>query len=250
VIAFFTRLTLPVALAGLLTACGTAPQPRQWDAAVVGSSTAPAVVLKDSAGRAVRTVDPANVRRLLGIAERVRAASRQEAALTLVDDATINAYAGYSGNQKVVGVNFGLLDRLQPTDDEFAALLAHEHAHFALQHYEANQTRHATLSVVQILADIALGVAGVPFGGTATDFAMQAFNTTFTRDQEKAADLMSLDFMRAAGFEPRAAVSLQRKLEEASHGAAIPFLSSHPSSSDRIAYLEERLRATGGAPAQ
>ena len=54
----------------------------------------------------------------------------------LVDDSTVNAFAGYADKKPTVAVTFGLLDAVNPTDAEFAALLGHEFAHFALRHYE------------------------------------------------------------------------------------------------------------------
>jgi len=64
----------------------------------------------------------------------------------------------------------------------------------------------------------------------------------FSRAQESEADLMGLDLMAKAGFDPRQSVNLWENM--ANEGGARPpeFLSTHPSGTTRIRDLNARLR--------
>ena len=79
----------------------------------------------------------ADIQNYIEIEKAIKDASGIDADLQLVDDSTVNAFAGYADKKPTVAVTFGLLDAVNPTDAEFAALLGHEFAHFALRHYES-----------------------------------------------------------------------------------------------------------------
>jgi predicted Zn-dependent protease len=66
----------------------------------------------------------------------------------------------------------------------------------------------------------------------------------FGRTQEEEADLLGLDYMAAAGFDPAASVTLWRNMGAAAGGSAPPeILSTHPATGNRISALQERLPA-------
>jgi predicted Zn-dependent protease len=64
----------------------------------------------------------------------------------------------------------------------------------------------------------------------------------YSRDQEREADKLGLDYMAAAGFDPRESVPLWQNMDAASKGARGPeFMSTHPLPATRIADLEARI---------
>ena len=63
----------------------------------------------------------------------------------------------------------------------------------------------------------------------------------FSRAQESEADLLGLDLMASAGFEPSESVELWRNMAKAGGGQPPQFLSTHPSHESRIRELQERI---------
>jgi predicted Zn-dependent protease len=63
----------------------------------------------------------------------------------------------------------------------------------------------------------------------------------FSRTHEKEADVVGLDLMARAGFDPRESVKLWENLAAASKGEPVEFLSTHPSHDTRSEELEERM---------
>ncbi|MEO5702789.1 MAG: M48 family metalloprotease, partial [Gammaproteobacteria bacterium] len=80
----------------------------------------------------------------------------------------------------------------------------------------------------------------------------------YGRAQESEADLIGLDLMARAGFDPRASIPLWQNMASAGRSAPPEFLSTHPSGSTRIADLRARIpqslqlyeqaRASGAQP--
>jgi predicted Zn-dependent protease len=65
----------------------------------------------------------------------------------------------------------------------------------------------------------------------------------FSRAQESEADLLGLDLMARAGFDPGESVPLWENMEAASKGSPPEFLSTHPGSGGRIQALRGRIPA-------
>jgi predicted Zn-dependent protease len=63
----------------------------------------------------------------------------------------------------------------------------------------------------------------------------------FSRDDESEADVVGLDIAARAGFDPRAGVSLWRKMTAANSRAPLEFLSTHPAGDHRIREIEKHL---------
>jgi predicted Zn-dependent protease len=78
-------------------------------------------------------------------------------------------------------------------------------------------------------------------GQTVTNYGAQLLNLQFGREDESEADLVGLELAARAGYDPRAGVTLWRKMSAASSGAPPQWLSTHPAGETRIADIESHL---------
>ena len=133
----------------------------------------------------------------------------------------------------------GLLNKLQPTDDELAAVMGHEIAHALREHSREQISRQmgTQLGVGIVGALLGIGELGQSIAGTVADVTL---NLPKSRTAEVEADRIGVELAARAGFDPRAAVTLWEKMGKASEGGGPPkFLSTHPSHEDRIKDLRE-----------
>jgi predicted Zn-dependent protease len=132
----------------------------------------------------------------------------------------------------------GILQTLQLTDEEVAAVMGHEIAHALREHA---RERIAKGQLTQIGSMILGEVIG---GGRYADAFHAGGNLLtlkFSRDDESEADLVGLELAARAGYDPRAGVSLWRKMGQVSKGGRLDWLSTHPSGSNRIQEIERHL---------
>jgi predicted Zn-dependent protease len=94
---------------------------------------------------------------------------------------------------------------------------------------------------------LGLGALGVITGmsGDSVQLAGMITNVTFSlprsRVQESEADEIGLELMARAGYDPNAALSLWKKMGQASQSGTPAFLSTHPASGRRLADLQALL---------
>lgn len=168
---------------------------------------------------------------------------RQGWEVTVFEADQANAFALPGGK---IGVYTGLLD-VAETPDQLAAVVAHEVAHVLASH---GNERVSTSYVTQAGLDLVAAIAGEPSQTKNTALALLGLGAQvgillpYSRAQESEADLLGLDMMAKAGFDPRASVDLWRNMQKAGGGAPPEFLSTHPSGQTRISDLQNRMDDT------
>jgi predicted Zn-dependent protease len=154
---------------------------------------------------------------------------------SVINSPEVNAFVVPGG--KVV-VYTGLLQLLK-TEDELAAVIAHEAGHVVARHVAERLTQG---SVVELLRQIAYFAFSIPIPAGALT---AVFFLPNSRKAETEADVIGLQLAARACYDPAAAAVVFKKLgeEEAKHGeAAIPkMLRTHPVTSDRIKKITEML---------
>ncbi len=217
-------------------------------------SPAPVIDLATQDNRVLLSVDKRTLQKLFLSHLQITRAASVQAELMLVDGDEPNAFAAFVRGRRAVAVNLGMIRLIGDQDDEFAALLGHEIAHWAKGHVDSGRSRSSTIQGLGTLAGVGLGMAGVPAAGLISGFGADIIESSFSRDDEREADASGIDYMMAAGYDPWAAVRLHEKMLALPGGVRIPFLSSHPSSQERIENLrrvieaEKRQTETGSAP--
>ena len=181
-------------------------------------------------------------RRVQAIADRLIAQApnfRPDAAqwkweVNLIKSDELNANCGPGG--KIIFYT-GLIDKLQLTDDEIAAIMGHEIAHALREHGREAMSKAYGIEMAKQGAGALLGLGqdSLALADTVANYGMTLPNS---RENENEADLIGLELAARAGYNPNAAISLWGKMSKASEGAPPEFMSTHPSSSSRTAALQ------------
>jgi len=157
------------------------------------------------------------------------------------DNDMANAFAMAGGK---IGVFTGIF-KVAETTDQFAAVIGHEIAHVTEDHtverINRAQVTSGAVDVSAVILGDQLGI-GTQNAQVILDGAAElGMNLPFGRKQESEADLVGLEYMAAAGYDPRASIQLWKNMAAANSGAPPEFLSTHPSSDTRISDLIEKM---------
>lgn len=189
--------------------------------------------------------------KLAAVSDRITVSDRQlPYEFTVLNNSVPNAWALPGGK---IAINRGLLTELG-SEAELAAVLGHEIVHAAARHGAQAQERgtllQGTLAAVQIGAAIG-GMdeqnAGLLVLGS--NVGAQLVHTRYGRDAELQSDLYGTRLMKAAGYDPQAAVTLQQTFVRLSEGRRQNWLeglfASHPPSQERVQKNRETVAQLG-----
>lgn len=186
--------------------------------------------------------DPAQVARVQRIAQRLilqTGVFRPDAPgwaweTNVLTSKEVNAWCMPGGK---IAVYTGLIDRLNPGDDELAAVMGHEIAHALREH---GRERVSQAQAQGMIISVVGAVAGVSRGGMdLTQLLVDlTLNKPNSREHETEADRIGVELAARAGFDPRGAITLWEKMGRLGGGQPPEFLSTHPSPATRIADLK------------
>jgi predicted Zn-dependent protease len=133
----------------------------------------------------------------------------------------------------------GIIEKLNLNDDEVATVMGHEIAH-ALREHARDRIAKAQLSNLgaSVLSS-ALGLGNL--GGQALGQGLQILGLSFSRADERDADLVGMDIAARAGYDPRAGISLWQKMGQQSKDKQPEWLSTHPSGDSRIYEIQKNI---------
>ena len=172
---------------------------------------------------------------------------------TVLNNSVPNAWALPGGK---IAVNRGLLTALE-NEAELAAVLGHEIVHAAARHGAKAQERGTLLQVGMVAAQVGVAMSDMDqnLGGllaAGAGIGAQMISTRYGRDAERESDYYGMEYMRRAGYDPSAAITLQEKfvaLAQKSGTAQASWLeglfASHPPSEERVANNRARLAELG-----
>jgi predicted Zn-dependent protease len=149
------------------------------------------------------------------------------------EDKQVNAFALPGGK---IGVYTGLL-KVAQTQDQLAAVLGHEVAHVIAGHSSERVSQSMAAQLGMTAVEASTGVDSQMLG-IATNVLLILPNS---RTHESEADLLGLDYMAKAGFDPHQAVVLWQNMQKAAGEKPPELLSTHPSDVTRIRQLEQRM---------
>jgi hypothetical protein len=159
--------------------------------------------------------------------------------IKVIDSDEINAMALPGG---FFYVNSGLI--LAADDEaEMAGVMAHEISHVAAHHAMREQTRmnyaqFSTIPLIMVGGGLGYGLYEAASIGLPLTFLQ------FSRDFEKQADFLGVQYMYRAGYDPQAFVSFFEKvqnLEKTKPGMVAKAFDSHPQTPDRIENTQKEI---------
>ncbi len=171
--------------------------------------------------------------------------SQQRFNFFVVNDTTINAFAGPGGH---IGINTGLI-MTSETESELASVMAHEIAHVTQRHLarafeSAKQSSVPTAAA--IIAAIILASQDSQLGSAAIATALASSTQkriNFTRQNEKEADRLGMSLLASSNFDPQGMPSFFERLYRSNRGSesqSLEFLRTHPLTLSRISDTRNR----------
>jgi len=155
-------------------------------------------------------------------------------------DDTPNAFALPGGK---IGVNTGLL-QVARTQGQLAAVLGHEVAHVMEGHANERVTSEfaakSVLQLVSLAADASNPLHGQMIGLLGAGVQIGVL-LPYGRAHEREADLVGLELMAQAGFDPNESIALWQNMSKAGGAQPPEFLSTHPSHNSRIYELRRHI---------
>lgn len=149
----------------------------------------------------------------------------------------VNAWCMPGGK---IAVYTGLIEHLQTTDDELAALLGHELAHALREQTREEMGRQrATQAGTAVGSAVLEYFTGVNLGTLGHTFTQAMFVLPNSRENEPESDRIGVELAARAGDDPRVAVSLWRNMAVNSGGQLPQWLSTHPSHETRIHDMQD-----------
>jgi len=208
-----------------------------------------AQLMRQAAQKGALNADKRQVERLRNIARTLiphsarfnRDAARWRWEVNLISSKTVNAFCMPGGK---IAFFSGILDQLQLTDAEVAAIMGHEIAHALLEHGRARMSE----GIAKQLGIIAIA-SYFNLGQLSTEMLAQAANLMvslpYARKHETDSDLVGMELAARAGYDPRAAAEVWRKMgrlaQASGRGQPPQFVSTHPSHDTRIRDIEASL---------
>jgi predicted Zn-dependent protease len=246
-----TRFSIVALLAAAAAACATSPTGRRQlalvseDDAIVASEEAYAMQIGELRREGKIVPESARVaRRVEAITERLVSQAVEMRPVTadwdwsmeVIDDPkVVNAWCMAGGR---MAVYTGLIQQLDPTDDELAQVLAHEISH-ALANHTAERMSVALATQAGVVLAGVLSEDSQKTMSRAAVAAALAIQLPNSRAAESEADEIGIELAAKAGYNPNAAISLWQKMANVAGSGPPQFLSTHPSPGNRQEKLAE-----------
>ena len=244
-----------------LPSCATAPITERKQLKIISEvklNARAAAIYEKVKKKAKMSNDKKTLNDIKKIGSKMEAAISEYFYQSNIDDPTINFDWEYIliDNKKVknawcmpggkIAVYSGMLD-VTKNIDGLAAVMGHEIAHAVAKHSVERASRGVLINVATQITDILSGgkisqvnrTTGMNTVGLLTQLGLL---NPFNRKQESEADYLGLIFSSLSGYDIRETTKIWERMKEANKGKEPPeFMSTHPSSENRIKKINEWL---------
>ena len=169
--------------------------------------------------------------------------ARDDFTVTLLNSPVSNAFAIPGGYVYTTRQLVALMNN----EAELAGVLGHEVGHVAARHSKQRQKAATRNSILGVLGQVLGSAVGGGFGNIiaqGSSFGAQALTASFSRAQETQADNLGIQYMRGAGYDPRALSTVLQSLANqtaldarlmGTGGNRVPeWASTHPDPASRV----------------
>jgi predicted Zn-dependent protease len=199
--------------------------------------------MQEASAKGALNRDPNMVNRVRAVANRLIPAAGVFRAdslkwgweVNVITSKEVNAWCMPGGK---IAVYTGLIETLQLTDAELAAVMGHEIAHALREHGREKASQQQAQSLVIGVGAALLGV-GEGIANLANVAAQVTYGLPNSREFEREADRIGVELAARAGYDPRASITLWQKMGQVSGGGGPAFLSTHPQAADRVQDLQK-----------
>ncbi len=250
----YASLLIAVLISFTFTSCGTNPVTKKKEIQFV-SQEKEITIGKENYSPARQSqggdyiIDPELSAYVQGIGKRLGAVSdRPELPYEFIvlNDSVPNAWAMPGGK---IAFNRGLLYELN-SEAELAAVMGHEIVHAAARHGAKSMERGIFMQGAMIA--VGIGTQNTDYANLAvgaSQLGAQLIGSKYGRDAESESDYYGMQYMKKAGYNPAAAVTLQETFVRLSAGRESNLIAglfaSHPPSPERVAANKVTLAKLG-----
>lgn len=164
------------------------------------------------------------------------------------DSTEINAYADLQNKQRYVIFTTGFIREFGNDPDVLASVLGHELAHHQLGHTQPGYAKNRDTGIN--VASQALGVIAsyfIPFSGLVVGNVAKGAGLSFSRDDERAADLQGMQWAQQAGYSACGSYRFAARMNAIGESASFAFLSTHPGNAERMKNAETWVQSNNRA---
>jgi predicted Zn-dependent protease len=167
----------------------------------------------------------------------------------ILDSDEINAFATPGGH---VFLTRGMI-RLAETEDDLAAILAHEISHVVLQHgMKSIKASRINSSAIDLLAtsadaltDNQIAELAVAFSGSIADMTETLVTSGYSRATEREADAEAVRLLATVGYDPNGLIRVLQRMAEVLEPDGLDFAKTHPDPEVRIGWVEDMIEEEG-----
>lgn len=243
------RVAMLCMLCAFLSACATSPTGRRQlmlvseERAISASKQQYLATMSELSKEGKLVTDPKLVKRVDTITGRLITQAikmrpdteKWEWSVEVIDDPEmVNAWCMAGGR---MAIYTGLINKIDPTDDELAQVMGHEISHALANHTAERMSIAMATSVGVLAAGVASDKPGITMAGAAAAAGL-AITLPNSRTSETEADRIGIELAAKAGYDPRAAATLWEKMGKAGGKGPPQFLSTHPAPQNRQATLK------------
>ena len=169
--------------------------------------------------------------------------ARDDFTVTLLNSSVNNAFAIPGGYVYTTRQLVALMNN----EAELAGVLGHEVGHVAARHSKKRQSAANRNGILGVLGQVLGSVVGGQFGGLLSQgaqYTAQYATLSFSRAQETEADNLGIQYLKSAGYDPRAMGTVLQSLANqtaldaqimGSSGRRVPeWASTHPDPASRV----------------